>query len=66
MSRDVSDEADDERRRKIVELFRESAQYVLDNDDGFYKRREVWEARRYLAETEPTPQGWAGKLPGLE
>jgi len=44
---------------------RESACYVLANDDGFYTRKEIWQARRLLEETEPAPKGWAGKLPGL-
>jgi hypothetical protein len=59
-------EEEDERRRRIIKLMRESARYVLDHDDGFYTRREIAEARRYLAETEPVPEGWAGKLPGLD
>jgi hypothetical protein len=52
-----------DRSRKITELMRESAQYVLDNNDGFYTVREVLEAERYLAKTEPLPDAWAGKLP---
>ena len=58
-------EADEERRRRVTELMRESAAYVLAHDDEFYTRREVWEARRFLAATEPPPEGWAGRLPGL-
>lgn len=45
---------------------RESARYVLANDDGFYTRREVWDARRFLAETEPPPKGWEGRIPGFD
>lgn len=57
---------DEERRKRVTELMRESARYVIANDDGFYQGREVWEARRYLAETEPIPEGWEGKLPKLD
>lgn len=57
--------SEDERKRRVTELMRESARYVLAHDDGFYTRREVWDARRFLAETEPAPKGWAGKLPGF-
>lgn len=55
-----------ERERRVVELQRESARYVLANDDGFYTRREIWDARQLLAETEPAPEGWAGRLPGFD
>jgi hypothetical protein len=55
---------EEERERRVTELMRESARYVLANDDGFYTRREVWEARRFLERTEPLPRVWAGKLPG--
>jgi len=45
---------------------RESARYVIATEgDGFYTGREIWQARKFLAETEPAPKGWAGKLPGL-
>lgn len=60
-AREVSD---GERERRVVELQRESARYVLANDDGFYTRREIWEAKQLLAETEPLPDAWAGRLPG--
>lgn len=54
-----------EQKQRVTELMRESACYVLANDDGFYTRKEIWQARRLLEETEPAPKGWAGKLPGL-
>lgn len=66
MSWDVSTKATEEQRREVTELMRESARYVLANDDGFYTRRDVWDARRFLERTEPVPDAWAGKLPGLE
>lgn len=50
---------------RLVELMRESAAYVLANDDGFYTRKEIWQARQFLRETEPMPEGWEGKLPEL-
>lgn len=56
---------DDERKQIVTELMRQSARYVLANDDGFYTRREIWNARRFLTETEPAPDAWAGRLPGL-
>lgn len=31
---------------------RESARYLIAHDDGFYTRREVEDARRFLRETE--------------
>jgi hypothetical protein len=59
----MSTNEEGERKRRVTELMRESARYVLAHDDGFYSRREIWNARRYLAETEPLPDAWAGKLP---
>lgn len=59
---------DDEKARKVTELMRESARFIVETngDGGFYNGREIWEARRFLERTEPVPDAWAGRLPGLE
>jgi hypothetical protein len=50
---------------KLTELMRESARYVIGHDDGFYTGREIWEARRFLAATEPLPDAWADRLSSI-
>jgi len=41
-----------ERGRRLLANYRESARYVIDHNDGFYKRGEVRNARDFLLQTE--------------